>query len=243
MIRLLKTYLLWSGYSLGSFLVCIWLAWQLAAQVNFLYPAWYSMLSIDQTVEQTVPKHLYKKQFALTDTTEHQRLFAEIVTSIQQGGKGLAEITFKSPDGQVLDRLLTASEVTHLQDVANLIDLLTWFALIVFILCLMNLALIIFFRVPMPSAKKLFVSLVAIVIIFLVGILLYGAKEFFYWLHTVIFPSEHQWFFYYEESLMSTLMKAPDLFAPIAVMLLITSLFVWWLHLVIIEKFAGFKTL
>jgi hypothetical protein len=74
-----------------------------------------------------------------------------------------------------------------------------------------------------------------------VGVVLADAKTFFYWLHTVVFPSDHQWFFYYEESLMSTLMKAPYLFAPISIMLLLFALIMWTLHLVLLRKITGFK--
>jgi hypothetical protein len=38
-------------------------------------------------------------------------------------------------------------------------------------------------------------------------------------MHVWVFPADHQWFFYYQDSLMSTLMKAPYLFGYIAVAL------------------------
>jgi len=41
---------------------------------------------------------------------------------------------------------------------------------------------------------------------------------------------------------MSTLMKAPDLFAPISVMLLLMGLIIWVVHLILLRKFAGFKS-
>jgi len=34
-------------------------------------------------------------------------------------------------------------------------------------------------------------------------------------LHVAVFPPENQWFFYYQDSLMTTLMKAPDIFFAI----------------------------
>jgi hypothetical protein len=39
-----------------------------------------------------------------------------------------------------------------------------------------------------------------------------------------VFPEGHQWFFYYQDSLMSTLMKAPYLFGYIALALLVLTL-------------------
>jgi hypothetical protein len=47
-------------------------------------------------------------------------------------------------------------------------------------------------------------------------LVLFGPVNVFYKLHTWIFPADHQWFFYYQESLMTTLMKAPDIFGGIA---------------------------
>tara|TARA_Y100000588_G_scaffold356149_1_gene412087 strand:- start:498 stop:764 length:267 start_codon:yes stop_codon:yes gene_type:complete len=51
-----------------------------------------------------------------------------------------------------------------------------------------------------------------------------GPKQVFYWFHIKVFPEGHQWFFYYQESLMSTLMKAPDLFGFIAVLIAVLTL-------------------
>ena len=197
-VKTLQTYALWLLYSLGSLLISFWLAWQLSAQVNFLYPLWYSALKIDQTIEQTMPKHLYKREFIATDIDEHHRLFAQIVTSIQNNGQGLDTIKFYSPSGKELGSLLTESEIVHLNDVAALVDILGWFCLAMLIFCLTVLAVIIMVRVAMPSTKKLLVSMLSVVVAIVVLIVALGAKKFFYWLHTVVFPDDHQWFFYYE---------------------------------------------
>ena len=239
--KVLRDYLVWTGYSVGTLMLSFWLAWQLSAQFNFLYPVWYSLLDIEQTVNQTMPKHLYKKEFIATNQQEHHRLFGEMVASIQDHGNGLEDIVFLAPTGEAIDVLLTESEVTHLQDVANLIDLLGWFALVIVIFCLMAFAAIIFFRAPMPAIKTLISMLLFSVGAMVIGILIYGAKKFFYWLHTVIFPSEHQWFFYYEESLMSMLMQAPNLFAPISLMLLLVGIAIWVTHLMLLRMIVGAK--
>ena len=117
-LKITQVYIAWTGYSVGTLILSFWLAWHLSAQFNFLYPVWYSMLDIEQTVNQTMPKHLYKKEFIVTNQAEHHRLFAEIVTSVQDRGNGLEEIVFFAPTGEALDVLLTESEVTHLRDVA-----------------------------------------------------------------------------------------------------------------------------
>ena len=60
------------------------------------------------------------------------------------------------------------------------------------------------------------------IIVFLVG-----PTKIFYLGHELVFPDNHQWFFYYQESLMSTIMKAPALFGPIAFQLLLLTLLLW----------------
>jgi len=55
----------------------------------------------------------------------------------------------------------------------------------------------------------------------------FGFTDVFYYLHTLVFPDNHQWFFYYQESLMSSLMKAPDLFAGIAISLSVTAAIIY----------------
>ena len=235
-MQLIRSYALWTMYSLGSLLVCVWMAWHLTAQANFFYPTWYSVLDINQTIEQTMPKHLYKKNFVVTDQEEHFRLFAEIVNAIQNRGRGLEEIVYYSPQGNLLGQLLTENEIIHLQDVANLVNLLGWYSIAFILMCLIILSACIFFRIRMPAFKQLCYSMIATVLVCSLSILMIGAKQFFYWLHTVVFPKNHQWFFYYEESLMSTLMKAPDLFAPISVLIIVVGMIIWIIHIFLIKQ-------
>ena len=53
-----------------------------------------------------------------------------------------------------------------------------------------------------------------------------GAKDVFYALHEWVFPSDHQWFFFYQDSLMSTMMKAPDFFGYVAAALVSLALII-----------------
>jgi hypothetical protein len=66
-------------------------------------------------------------------------------------------------------------------------------------------------------------------------VILLGPTKIFYLAHEVVFPDKHQWFFYYEESLMSTMMKAPALFGPIALQLLILTILCWFAFLYCIK--------
>ena len=237
-----RTYLLWTLYSVTSLLLCIWLAWHLSAQVNFLYPLWYSALSIDQTVTQTAPRHIHKKQFAETSIEEHYRLFAEIVTAVQNKGKGLAQIKYHHRDGQVLDTLLTRKEIIHLNDVANFVNSLNWLSLVLLVISLLLLALMFLLRAFIPKLRNLLLAVIAVVVTGVAVLSVIGLTKVFYWLHPIVFPADHQWFFYYEESLMSTLMKAPVLFAPIGVQLILLGVLMWSLHLLLLKKFSIFKS-
>ena len=228
--------MLWGLDALTSLLLCLWLAWHVSAKFNFFYPTWYQWLEIDQTIEKTMPRHLYKKEFIATDAFEHQRLFGEMVMAVQNKGAGLEQIEFHDVNGQPLGKLLTRNEIIHLQDVATLVNELNWFSLGLCIFSLMLLSLIFLYGIKMPGLKKIIAGMLVFVVTTALAVMIYGAKDFFYWLHTVVFPVNHQWFFYYEESLMSTLMKAPDLFAPISLQLMVLALTVWLIHLALLHK-------
>ena len=237
----MRTYLLWTLYSATSLLLCIWLAWHVSAKVNFLYPLWYSVLSIDQTITESAPRNSIKKQFIDTTPQEHHRLFSEIVKSVQNKGQGLAKIRYYNRKGELVDTLLTQNEIIHLRDVANFVSSLNWSSLILLVLSMLLLALMFLLRVSMPLLRKLFISIVVITMSSIVLVIIVGPTKLFYWLHTVVFPADHQWFFYYEESLMSMMMKAPALFAPLGVQLVLFGLLIWSLHLLLLKRLSAFK--
>ena len=214
----------WSLFTLLAFLSALWLAWQLLASVNFLYPWWYEFIGIDQTIATYGPRNHYRHQFEITTQAERLRLFAAIVAAIQQHGKGLDTLVYHAPDGRPIAPLLTPPEITHLQDVARLVDSLLklgWGALSALPVLL---GLLLKQKLPMPSVTRLLLT-AAMVWVGTGGlVLLMGPVKVFYTLHTWIFPAGHVWFFYYEDSLMTMLMKAPVIFAYIAVSLAVLSL-------------------
>lgn len=232
----MKTYLAWGGYSIISLLLSIWIAWHALAQCNFLYPVWYSALDIEQTVKTFAPKNKYKPQFQHTDTTEHKRLFAEIVTAVQNSGDGLSKIYYFDMQGERIEQLLTTDEIVHLQDVANFIDRLNWFGSLLMMIALVWLATMYVLNIFMPSINRLLSSMLIVVLLTLLMVIVLGAQDIFYWLHIQIFPEDHPWFFYYEDSLMSTLMQAPILFAPMSMQLVLSGMIVWYLHLMLLNK-------
>jgi hypothetical protein len=214
----------WSLFTLLAFLLALWLAWQLLASVNFLYPWWYELIGIDQTITTYGPRNHYRHQFESTTKAERVRLFAAIVAAIQQHGKGLDTLVYHAPDGRPIAPLLTPPEITHLQDVARLVDSLLklgWGALSALPVLL---GLLLKQKLPMPSVTRLLLTATMVGVGTGGWVLLMGPVKVFYTLHTWIFPAGHAWFFYYEDSLMTLLMQAPVIFAYIAASLAVLSL-------------------
>jgi hypothetical protein len=73
-------------------------------------------------------------------------------------------------------------------------------------------------------------------------LLIAGPTQVFYQFHLWIFPADHQWFFYWQDSLMSTLMKAPVLFGGIAAVIALGALLLtpvlYWLGLWGVRRLA-----
>jgi hypothetical protein len=84
-------------------------------------------------------------------------------------------------------------------------------------------------KLAFPSLRNIVLGFCAGIFVISAIVLSLGATQVFYWLHTKVFPEGHQWFFYYEDSLMTTLMKAPDIFAFIATLLLVLLIIIWGL--------------
>lgn len=192
------------------------LSWQINKSVNFTYPMWYQVLNIDEHINKYAPQNKYNKQdFVNTDKNQHVDLFEQVVIAINNHGENLEKITYQTKVNQKL--LFTNSEVVHLQDVSNLIDTLRQVWLINLLPLVLLSLLYVQKKLYMPSTKLKITALIASVLMVVLSFAIFGFKKIFYYLHTAVFPDNHQWFFYYQESLMSTFMKAPDLFLYISI--------------------------
>ena len=120
--------------------------------------------------------------------------------------------------------MLRPPEIVHLTDVARLVDLLERAGVIALLAIVLLVVAMRRKGTVLPSPFRLAIGSVAGVIVAALVVVALGATEVFYALHRWVFPEGHQWFFYYEESLMSTVMKAPDLFGYIAVILVAIAL-------------------
>lgn len=234
-LRHVTRYLFWPLFFISHLLAFSLLAWHLLAQISFAYPYGYKLLNIQQQVEEFAPQNRYKAAFEYTKPEEHWAIFRQIVDAIQSHGEGLADITYGLPDGSRTP-FMHEAEVIHLQDVANLVD--TLYAVgIAAAVCWLLLCFIAYkYKLLFPAVRKVLLGFFAAIVGISVLILGVGATQVFYWFHTKIFPDGHQWFFYYEESLMTTLMKAPDIFGFIALLLLCLITVFWIISLWALHK-------
>lgn len=202
--------------ALCGLIVALALSWLLLAQFNFSYGFWHDHAGIGAAIERFAPNNHHRDGFHLTTREQRLELFAGINEAIHQGGDGLAELTYQVP-GHPQQSLLREPEIVHLTDVANLISAAR---ILVGAVALIWLGQWVYYwqsRQSPPSLSRQLLGTVAFVALTGLVVVLVGPVKIFYALHIWLFPKDHQWFFYYEDSLMSTMMLAPDLFGWIAV--------------------------
>lgn len=211
----------WAGSGvmvLGGLLAAAYLAWLALALVDFLYPWLYQALEIDAHIEHFGPQNRYRDGFALTSDAQRIALFGEIAEAINHGGRGLASISYRPGPGSAPVPLLRPPEIEHLRLVAELVATLRGIGLGALVLFVAAVAGMAYARVQ-PDRMLRFGGVVLAVAG--AGGMVFASFDvsdtgWFARLHEWVFPPGHQWFFYYQDSLMTTLMKAPDLFGPIA---------------------------
>lgn len=216
-----SVWVLLTGFS--SLILALSITWVLLAQAQFFYGVWHDIGGIKEGIAAYGPKNKYKEGFA--DTTRSQRiaLFAEINQAIHHHGNGLSTIHYQTPTSNGDQYLLREPEVIHLRDVANLIDIMRWVVLLNAIVWLVLVVVTFKARKSYFGLKKQLPPM-AFTLAVMVGILcLFGPEAVFNQLHIWVFPDDHAWFFYYQESLMSTMMLAPVLFGWIAATWLILA--------------------
>jgi hypothetical protein len=203
----------WFGIFTGLLLVALGISWWLHAELNYGYAQWYDWLNLRAQIAEFGPQNRYILGFDTLTPLAHQTAFNAIAQSVHAGGAGLAEIRFTDVYG-VSKALLREPEVVHLQDVAILMGHLREALLWIAASTALGLWLL---RHRIEEIRwrwqggLLLLALLAIALLLVVA----GFDAVFYQLHVWVFPAGHEWFFYYEDSLMSTMMKAPDLFAGI----------------------------
>jgi len=235
------TNILWLLCCTSLVLFSLGLSWQINKSANFFYGFWYQQLNIEKTITTYVPENIFdKKDYAETSKQQHLDNFSEIVTEIHNNGEQLAQLNYVNKKQQV-KKLLTSAEILHLEDVSHLIEKLTLVSLGNLCVLLLLAGIIYQQKLCLPKRKDQVVAVVLPSLLLFILLSLFGFTELFYFLHTVVFPDNNQWFFYYQESLMSSLMKAPDLFAGISVSLSVIALifYVIFYRIFIVNIFRG----
>lgn len=207
------------AYAASLLVVAVFSAWVVLAKANFLYAFWHEHTSIGAGIARYAPENQYKRGFEGTTLQQRDALFRQINHAVHNHGKGLGDIRYHSPTSGGLQRLLREPEVVHLQDVANLLETMKRAVAIAFVLfvglCVFSIQK---FR-RLPAFSMMLGGLSIFIVSVLAVLFVYGPKDVFNQLHVWIFPGDHQWFFFYQESLMSTMMFAPVLFGWIALAL------------------------
>lgn len=233
-MQLFHRFLLWPLFLVSHLLMVAVISWQLLARVDFLYPLAYQLLDIDQHIQTYGPQNRYKTGFEQTGTEEHYRLFHAINQAVHRQGDGLDDIYYTHVTGP--QRLLRQAEIIHLRDVARLVDVFHYTAGGAALLWCLLFFHALHRRLRLPSYAKILGGFAKGLLATTLILVAAGPTRVFYGLHILVFPAEHEWFFYYEDSLMTTLMKAPDLFGVIAVFLLMLLICLWTLTLIFIAR-------
>jgi len=222
------------GLTLALLVSCLYVSWQVLSQANFLYDQIYEHNGLEAHVNEFAPLNRNDKEsFALTSKTERVRVFSDIAREINTGGGGLGSITYTPEGADAATPFLVEAERDHLQDVANLVSSLKPIGAVIASLLIAFYGFCWYYKVSRyqyfwrPSG--VFVSLfqIAAVAALCVAITFaIGPQQTFYLLHEWAFSDKAQWYFYFEDSLMTTLM--PEIvFANIAALLGILTVVTW----------------
>jgi lipoprotein signal peptidase len=224
------------GLTFALLISCLYMSWQILSQANFLYDQIYDHNDLENHInEYAALNRNGKESFALTDKAERVQIFNDIAREINTGGEGLATISFVSTGEATRTPFLIPEERDHLQDVANLVTSLKPLG------ALLASALIAFYGfcwyykvsryMYLWRPSGIFVSLFQIAAIAALCVAItfaLGPQQTFYLLHDWAFSDKAQWYFYFEDSLMTTLM--PEVvFGNIAALIAVLTVFNWLL--------------
>jgi len=228
---------LWFAVLLSALLAALATSWMAHKPVDYGYGLWYDQMDIRGHIDRYAPRNRYIRGFDGLTQEQHEDLFGLIVDAVHAQGSGLSEISFTDKRGRVKP-LLREPEVVHLQDVANLIDVLSVAGGVSLLVAALGTFMLVRRRIAI-NWKQQGAILGGLLGSLALVLLIVGPTAVFYQLHVWIFPDDHQWFFYYQESLMSTMMKAPDLFGGIGATIALVGLLLFSLYLLIVRRLLG----
>ena len=224
------------GLTLALLVSCLYVSWQVLSQANFLYDQIYEHNNLEAHVNEFAPLNRNDKEsFALTSKTERVRVFGDIAREINTGGGGLGSITYTPSGADAATPFLVEAERDHLQDVANLVSSLKPIGAVIASLLIAFYGFSWYYKVSRyqyfwrPSGIFISPSQISAVAVLCIAITFaLGPQQTFYLLHEWAFSDKAQWYFYFEDSLMTTLM--PEVvFGNIAALIAVLTVFNWLL--------------
>jgi len=231
------------GLTLALLISCLYMSWQILSQANFLYDQIYDHNDLENHInEYAALNRNGKESFALTDKAERVQIFNDIAREINTGGEGLATISFFGTGEATRTPFLITEERDHLRDVANLVTSLKPLGALLASALIAFYGFCWYYKVSryqyLWRPTGIFVSLfqIAAVVTLCVAITFaLGPQKTFYLLHDWAFSDKAQWYFYFEDSLMTTLM--PEVvFGNIAALIAVLTVFNWLLMNFILRR-------
>jgi hypothetical protein len=223
--------------AIAVFFICLVLSWHFLSKANFFFDTLYDMHQIESHIAEFAPQNRQNRiNFELTSKNERIRIVGKILRTVNAKGVGLETIKYFNTDGVPVNLFLTLAEVEHLKDVSVLVHLMNSIAFILIIIFIIIFSLAWRYKTTTPSLLMLTCSMVGFVIITTGCIIFIGPQIVFNELHEWVFADKSEWHFYYQDSLMTTLLKAPDTFATIAILMTAIALIFWLLIFCLTKK-------
>ncbi|ADD67120.1 hypothetical protein Dacet_0320 [Denitrovibrio acetiphilus DSM 12809] len=197
--------------------------WYVCYSNYFFFPVVYELEDIHGHVLEYAPQNRRgRADFVYVSPAYHLRIFGEMLHAVEHGGEGLAQISY--PAGRGKKKFLTGAEQTHLQDVANLLTAIrsVWYLMLAGFAA--SVVFMSYKKIRPYSMRTISLGTVVCGGVLYVFLSVFGFEKIFYRLHELVFPAGHKWFFYYQDSLMSTMLKAPDSFADMGLIMGAVSL-------------------
>ena len=195
------------------------------------------MHQIESHIAEFAPQNRQNRiNFELTSKNERIRIVGKILRTVNSKGVGLETIKYFNTDGVPVNLFLTLAEVEHLKDVSVLVHLMNSIAFILMIIFIIIFSLAWRYKTTTPSLLMLTCNMVGFVIIATGCIIFIGPQIVFNELHEWVFADKSEWHFYYQDSLMTTLLKAPDTFATMAILMTAIALIFWLLIFCLTKK-------
>ena len=223
--------------AIAVFFICLVLSWHFLSKANFFFDTLYDMHQIESHIAEFAPQNRQNRiNFELTSKNERIRIVGKILRTVNSKGVGLETIKYFNTDGVPVNLFLTLAEVEHLKDVSVLVHLMNSIAFILMIIFIIIFSLAWRYKTTTPSLLMLTCNMVGFVIIATGCIIFIGPQIVFNELHEWVFADKSEWHFYYQDSLMTTLLKAPDTFATIAILMTAIALIFWLLIFCLTKK-------